>query len=120
MRASARGLDPLDSEHLSQVFGSRPSARQRGVIKAMQPSEAEPLDGLRRSLARVRLAMRAVGATALLLVFLVGPVRAQAGASTGLMGRVTDSSGAAVPGVAVTLTHVETGSERTVTTNTYG
>ena len=36
------------------------------------------------------------------------------------MGRVTDSSGAAVPGVAVTLTHVETGSGRTVTTNTTG
>jgi hypothetical protein len=64
--------------------------------------------------------MHAVGATALLLVFLVGPVRAQAGASTGLMGRVNDSSGAAVPGVAVTLTHVETGRERTLTTNSTG
>ena len=42
---------------------------------------------------------------------------AQAGASTGLMGRVTDSSGAGVPGVAVTLTNVDTGGERTVTTN---
>jgi hypothetical protein len=68
----------------------------------------------------VRLAMRAVGATALLLVFLVGPVRAQAGASTGLMGQVTDSSGAAVPGAAITLTHVETGRVRTVTTNPTG
>jgi hypothetical protein len=28
-----RGLDRLDSEHLSQVSRSRPSARQRGVIK---------------------------------------------------------------------------------------
>jgi hypothetical protein len=27
-----RGLDRLDSEFLSQVFRSRPSARQRGVI----------------------------------------------------------------------------------------
>jgi hypothetical protein len=68
----------------------------------------------------VRLAMRAVGATALLLVFMVGPVRAQAGASTGLMGQVTDSSGAAVPGVTVTLTHLETKHERTVTTGARG
>ncbi len=73
-----------------------------------------------RASAGVRLAMRAVGATALLLVFLVGPVRAQSGASTGLMGQVTDSSGAAVPGTAVTLTHVETGRVRTVMTNTTG
>ena len=62
-----------------------------------------------RASTEVRLAMRAVGATALLLVVLVGPVLAQSGASTGLMGQVTDSSGAAVPGVTVTLTNVETG-----------
>ncbi len=68
----------------------------------------------------VRLTMRALGAIALLLVVLVGPARAQAGASTGLMGRVNDSSGAGVPGVTVTLTHVETGGERTVTTNPTG
>ena len=64
--------------------------------------------------------MKAVGATALLLVFLVSPVRAQSGASTGLMGRVTDPSGAGVPGVAVTLTNVETGSARSVTTGSTG
>ena len=73
-----------------------------------------------RASAGVRLAMRAVAATALLLVVLVGPARAQAGASTGLMGEVTDSSGAAVPGVTVTLTHVETKGERTVTTGPRG
>ena len=69
-----------------------------------------------RASAAVRLAMRAVGGAALLLGFLDAPVRAQAGASTGLMGQVTDSSGAAVPGVTVTLTHVETRHDRTVTT----
>ena len=68
----------------------------------------------------VRIAMRAAAVTALLLIVLVGPVRAQAGATTGLMGRVTDSSGAAVPGVAVTLTQVDTGSVRSVTTNATG
>ena len=36
------------------------------------------------------------------------------------MGRVTDSSAAAVPGVAVTLTNVDTGSVRAVTTNSTG
>ena len=29
----ARGLDPKNVHHLGQVFGSRPSPRQRGVIK---------------------------------------------------------------------------------------
>ena len=33
------------------------------------------------------------------------------------MGRVTDSSGAGVPGVAVTVANVDTGSNRTATTN---
>ena len=36
------------------------------------------------------------------------------------MGRVTDSSAAAVPGAAVTLTNVDTGSVRAVTTNSAG
>ena len=51
------------------------------------------------------------------LVFTVfgGPVFAQAGASTGLTGHVTDSTGSALPGVTVTLTHVDTGRERVVT-----
>ena len=68
----------------------------------------------------VRLGMHAVGATALLLVFLVSPVRAQAGASTGLSGQVTDSTGGAIPGVTVTLTHLDTGRERVVTTGGNG
>ena len=67
-----------------------------------------------------RLASRSVGAVAVLLVFSVGTVLAQVGASTGLMGRVTDPSGAGIPGVTVTLTHVETGSTRTVTTSSTG
>ena len=68
----------------------------------------------------LRLLSRGVGAGALLLMFSIGTALAQSGASTGLMGRVTDSSGAAVPGVAVTLTNVETGSARTVTSSATG
>ena len=68
----------------------------------------------------LRLLSRGVGAGALLLMCSIGTAFAQAGASTGLMGRVTDSSGAAVPGVAVTLSNVETGSARTVTTSSTG
>ena len=56
----------------------------------------------------------------LLLTLSVDAALAQAGASTGLMGRVTDSSAAAVPGAAVTLTNVDTGSVRAVTTNSTG
>src|SRR5436190_17134375 len=47
----ARGLDPKNLHHLSQVFRSRPSARQRGVIKLVGLARRS-LDGLRRSLAR--------------------------------------------------------------------
>ena len=32
-RSLARGLDPKNLHHLGQVFRSRPSARQRGVMK---------------------------------------------------------------------------------------
>jgi hypothetical protein len=56
----------------------------------------------------------------LLLTFSVSAALAQAGASTGLIGKVTDPSGAAVPGVAVTITNVDTGNTRTVTTNETG
>jgi hypothetical protein len=64
--------------------------------------------------------MKVLASLALLLLLSIDSALAQSGASTGLMGRVTDSSGAAVPGVAVTLTNVETGSGRTVTTSTTG
>ena len=46
-----RGLDRLESEFLSQRFRSRPSARQRGVIKECDLARRS-LDGPRRSLAR--------------------------------------------------------------------
>jgi hypothetical protein len=46
--------------------------------------------------------------------------KAQTGATTGLMGRVTDSSGAAIPGATVTLTNVDTGSVRVITTSDTG
>ena len=45
---------------------------------------------------------------------------AQSGANTGLMGRVTDPTGGGIPGVAVTLTNVDTGSVRPVTTGSTG
>lgn len=48
------------------------------------------------------------------------PTLAQSGASTGLSGRVTDSTGAAVPGATVTVVNVGTGSERVATTNDTG
>ena len=71
-----------------------------------------------RVIAALRFALPC--AVLLLLTCSAGPALAQSGATTGLTGRVTDSSGAAVPGVSVTLTSVETGSERTVTTNGTG
>ena len=47
----SRGLDRLDSEILSQVFGQgRP--RVSAALSSLRSSEAEPLVGLRRSLAR--------------------------------------------------------------------
>src|SRR5262245_60767547 len=49
--ATPRGLDRLDSELLSQVSRSRPSARQRGVVNNVESSEAQP-HRQRRSLAR--------------------------------------------------------------------
>ena len=50
-RDFTRGLDRLDSEILSQVFGQgRP--RVSAALSSLRSSEAEPLVGLRRSLAR--------------------------------------------------------------------
>src|SRR5688572_21344723 len=68
----------------------------------------------------LRLGLRAAIALALLLTFTLESALAQAGASTGLMGRVTDASGAGMPGVSVTLSNVDTGSIRTVTTGSTG
>ena len=67
-----------------------------------------------------RLASLGGAALALLLIFMLESALAQAGASTGLMGRVTDSSGAGVPGVAVTLSNLDTGIDRTATTSATG
>jgi hypothetical protein len=68
----------------------------------------------------LRLAFQGVAGIALVFTLFGGPVFAQTGASTGLTGRVTDSTGGALPGVTVTLTHVDTGRERVVTTGTDG
>src|SRR5687767_2407670 len=67
----------------------------------------------------LRLALRASLVVAL-WTLLFDSALAQSGANTGLNGRVTDPSGAGVPGVAVTLTNVETGSARSVTTGSTG
>ena len=68
---------------------------------------------------RLRLASLGVG-IALIFTLFESPVFAQAAASTGLSGHVTDSTGAAIPGVTVTLTHIDTGSQRVVTTGSSG
>jgi hypothetical protein len=63
--------------------------------------------------------VRRIGA-AMILTLIAAPVLAQSGGSTGLSGRVSDPSGAALPGVTVTTTHVETGGRRAATTNQTG
>jgi hypothetical protein len=60
------------------------------------------------------------GGIGLAFTFAITPVLAQTGANTGLTGRVTDSTGAAMPGVTVTVSNVDTGSERVVTTSSTG
>ena len=67
----------------------------------------------------LRLALRGCLVAALHTLTL-GAALAQSGASTGLMGRVTDPSGAGVPGVAVTITKLDTGRVRSVTTGGTG
>ena len=62
------------------------------------------------------------GLASLGLVFAVAitPALAQTSATTGLTGRVTDSTGAALRGTSVTARNVDTGAERVVNTNDQG
>ena len=55
---------------------------------------------------------------ALMLLVASGVVRAQATAQ--LSGRVTDQSGAVLPGVTITVTQTDTGATRTVVTDDQG
>src|SRR5688500_3641855 len=55
-----------------------------------------------------------------LLAAPVTPVLAQTGATTGLTGRVTDASGGGIPNATVTVTSLDTGSERVVRTSRAG
>ncbi|MEA3007690.1 MAG: hypothetical protein QOI94_2959, partial [Acidobacteriaceae bacterium] len=52
-------------------------------------------------------------------VLLCGTIQAQSSYGSSV-GTITDSSGAVVPGAAVTLTNIDTGDRRTATTNAGG
>jgi len=69
--ATPRGLDPQDLHHLSQVFWVKTVPASAGRYQGMQPSEAEPLDGLRRSLASSAFAEQPTPATAFVNVNLI-------------------------------------------------
>src|SRR5215213_396808 len=59
--------------------------------------------------------------SALLSLALAAPAFAQSqGANGAIEGTVSDSSGGVLPGVTVTITHIDTGTERTVITNDKG
>ena len=64
--------------------------------------------------------MRVLVLLALLFTLTIDSALAQSGANTGLMGRITDSSGAAIPGVTITVTNPETGSGRTLASSATG
>ena len=55
----------------------------------------------------------------LTIELLAGPARAQV-TQADLRGTVADESGAVLPGVTVTATHVDTGAVRTITTSSTG
>ena len=65
-------------------------------------------------------ALRLLFMATVLLAVVMPPATAQTGAETGLRGRVSDPSGASIPGTTVTLLQAETGAERVVTTNELG
>jgi Carboxypeptidase regulatory-like domain len=68
----------------------------------------------------LRSAARCLSGVGLAFALALTPVLAQTGASTGLTGRVTDPTGALIPGATVTLTRVDTGEQRIITTNSSG
>lgn len=63
---------------------------------------------------------RALSALAITALLLATPFLANAQTAATMVGDVTDPSGAAIPGVAVTITNDGTGAERTVSTNAAG
>jgi hypothetical protein len=56
----------------------------------------------------------------LFITIAVQPAIAQTGAGTGLRGTVTDPTSASIPAANVTITRVDTGEQRVVTTNESG
>ena len=65
-----------------------------------------------------KLSTHALAGVLFSICFAVGTIRAQVTAS--VSGRVEDSSGAALPGATVTVTSLETGAGRTVSTGEAG
>ena len=68
----------------------------------------------------LRSQVTAVLALTLLLALFVPALMAQSSGTSGLAGTVTDPSGAAIPNVTVTATHINTGQVRTSTTGSDG
>lgn len=67
-----------------------------------------------------RSAVRACVGAGLIFALSATPGLAQSRAGTGLAGQLTDATGGALPGATVTVTNVDTGQERTVTTDEAG
>jgi hypothetical protein len=59
-------------------------------------------------------------ASVVLIALYLTPALAQTGSNTGLTGRVTDPTGALIPSATVTLIKIDTGEQRTLTTNPSG
>ena len=67
-----------------------------------------------------RMLAHRVAGLGLAFALTITPALAQTGATTGLTGRVTDATGAALPGTTITVRSVDTGAERAVSTNAEG
>src|SRR5436309_6584602 len=121
-----RGRSPCRRRVPSSPAGGAASGSGAGGAGAVQQS-----NGLRRGLRRQglrrakevkgELGMRKLWLMLLLVAALAAAAHAAAQTVTGtIQGTATDSSGAVLPGVTITVRHVDTGQERTVVTNSTG